>query len=72
MKYLKVPEKLDNRTLYKWTLNGKCVPNGYYLIANELLTKKECEKMNAPVSLLEPVEVKKSETYRMFGARFAV
>lgn len=71
MKYYKVPRKLDGMMLYKpgnWPVR---IPNGYSLIRNELLTEAEARRMNAPIHLLEAVTIKKTETYRMFGARFA-
>lgn len=69
MMYFKVPGHLDQKTLYKPNCK-KRIPNGYFLIANELLTPSECRRINAPSELLTPVNVKKTETYRMFGARF--
>lgn len=69
MKYYRVPEKLDQKTLYN-IKNGHRIPNGYFLIANELLTEAKCRKINAPIEQLEPVEIKKTKTYWCFGARF--
>lgn len=75
MKYLQVPASLDQIQLYhpKRTSNhgySKKIPNGYYLIAHELLTDSECKRINAPAELLTPVEIKKTKTYWCFGARF--
>ena len=75
MQYYKVPEKLDQRTLYhpkKENKNGYSpkIPNGYFLIANELLTGAECKRINAPIELLQPMTIKKTDCYFMFGARF--
>lgn len=75
MKYLQVPASLDQKQLYysKRTSNhgySKKIPNGYYLIAHELLTASECKRINAPAELLTPVEIKKTKTYWCFGARF--
>lgn len=70
MLYYKVPAKFDQKQCYKAN-SSKRIPNGYYLVANELLTAKECERMNAPIDLLEPVTIKKTLTYFCFGARFA-
>ncbi len=69
MKYYRVPEKLDQKQLYT-IKNGHRFPNGYFLIANELLTEAKCRKINAPIEKLEPVEIKKTKTYWCFGARF--
>ena len=75
MKYLQVPASLDQKQLYypKRTSNhgySKKIPNGYFLIAHELLTVSECKRINAPAELLTPVEIKKTKTYWCFGARF--
>ena len=70
MLYYKVPAKLQDKPCYKPGENRK-IPNGYYLIANELLTAAECKRINAPIKLLEPVTMKKTNCYCMFGARFA-
>lgn len=75
MKYLQVPASLDQKQLYYPKKTGshgysKKIPNGYYLIARELLTASECKRINAPAELLTPVEIKKTKTYWCFGARF--
>lgn len=75
MKYLQVPAKFDQKQLYypkKENKHGytRKTPNGYYLIAHELLTPAECKRINAPVELLTPVEIKKTNTFICFGARF--
>lgn len=75
MKYLQVPASLNQKQLYypkKANSRGysKKIPNGYYLIARELLTASECKRINAPAELLTPVEIKKTQTYWCFGARF--
>lgn len=77
MKYYRVKPEFDGKTLYKkqrqrgYSSTYK-VPNGYNLIANELLTGKEMEKLNVPQVCVDPVNVKKSEVYFCFGARFQV
>ena len=70
MTYYKVPAKLDQKNLYRMK-NGKRYANGYFLIGGELLTETECRKINAPIEQLEKVQIKKTECYRLFGARFA-
>lgn len=69
MTYYKVPANMQDKPCYK-PGNGPRIPNGYYLIANELLTAAECKRINAPVAKLIEVVVKKTNTYHMFGARF--
>lgn len=68
MKYYRVPAHMDGKPLY--SLVKPRTPNGWYLIAGELLTPAECKRMNAPVEKLEPVTIKKTEIYSLFGARF--
>lgn len=77
MTYYQVKSEFDGKQLYK--KQGQRgyssvyrVPNGYNLIANELLTGKEMEKLNVPQVCVDPVNVKKSEVYFCFGARFQV
>lgn len=77
MKYYQVKPKYDGKPLYKKRgdrgYSTVCrVPNGYNLIANELLTEKEVEKLNVPQMCVDPVNVKKTEVYFCFGARFQV
>ena len=53
MTYYQVKPEYDGKTLYKKCgdrgyRNGYRIPNGYNLIANELLTGKEVEKLNVP------------------------
>lgn len=71
MKFYRVPEKLDQRRLYQ-IKNGRRINNGLFLIGNELLTEAECRKINAPIDELEAVEIKRTNTYWWFGARFEV
>lgn len=75
MTYYQVKPEFDGKTLFK--KQGQRgyssvyrVPNGYNLIANELLTGKEVEKLNIPQKCVDPVNVKKSQVYFCFGARF--
>lgn len=77
MTYYQVKPEYDGKTLYKKCgdrgyRNGYRIPNGYNLIANELLTGKEVEKLNVPQMCVDPVNIKKTETYFCFGARFQV
>lgn len=70
MKYFRVPVSLADKPCY--SLVKPTTPNGWYLIAGELLTLAECKRMNAPIDRLEPVEIKKTEVYNAFGARFPI
>lgn len=72
MLYYRVPACLDGKPCYKRGAPGAPrIPNGYYLIEHELLTAAECKKLNAPTEKLFPIRIKKTDTYRLFGARFA-
>ena len=71
MEYYRVPKHLDQTRLYKENkTNHHKTPNGYFLIANELLTEKECKKLNAPIHKLKKVNISKNNIYWFFGARF--
>ena len=61
-KYYQVPKKLDQ--LHLW-------PSNYTLIGNEILTKKEADKMQIRIEVLIPLpDIKTEDTYMCFGARF--
>lgn len=67
MTYFRVPASLDNKVVYK---DGKHVG---FLIGKELYTEREADRLKEGLKyLLEQVEVKRSRTYWMFGARFAM
>ena len=75
MTYYQVKPEFDGKTLYKKQgqkgYSSVCkVPNGYNLVANELLTGKEMEKLNVPQMCVNPVNVNKNKVYFFFGARF--
>ncbi len=75
MKYYQVKPEYDGKTLYRKRGDRGYssvyrVPNCYSLIANELLTEKQVEEMNVPQVCVDPVNVKKSQVYFCFGARF--
>lgn len=70
MQYYRVKPQYDNKTRYTRNNKGQGVSNGI-LIANELYTPKEYEKlMNCP-AWFELVEIPKNKIYFFFGARFA-
>lgn len=76
MKYYRVKPQYDNKQLCV-IKRGKYVNCGDILIARELYTIKEWEKVVknhvfgcAPADCVEAVEVSKRKTYLFFGARF--
>lgn len=69
MKYYRVPANMDNKKIYK-TINNKKIYSGLFYIANELVTENECKKYGYNIDYLIPVEIKKTNTYKFFGARF--
>ena len=64
MLYFKVKEQYDNFNIFK---NGKF---NIALVSNELFTEKELLKNNIPVAYTTKIEIPKTQTYFMFGARF--
>lgn len=78
MLYWKVKKEHDNRCLCV-VKRGRYVNNGEILVGEELYTLKEWEKLVkthvfgcAPEKCVELVEVKKTNTYWFFGARFEI
>lgn len=70
MKYYRVKPQYDNKVRYKWNNHGQGVPDSI-LIANELYTPKEFERLANYPAWFELVEIPKSKIYFCFGARFA-
>ena len=70
MQYYQVKPQYDNKTRYTRNNKGQVVRNGI-LIANELYTPKEYEKLMKCPTWFELVEIPKNEIYFFFGARFA-
>ncbi|SCJ99954.1 Uncharacterised protein [uncultured Eubacterium sp.] len=70
MKYYRVKPQYDNKVRYKWNNHGQGVPDSI-LIANELYTPKEFERLANCPAWFELVEIPKSKIYFCFGARFA-
>jgi hypothetical protein len=62
MIYYKVPEKMDQ----------KRTANGTIFVKNELLTKKQLDKMGGNPEQFEKVEISQRKIYWFFGARFAM
>lgn len=69
MLYYKVPANMDNVQIYQ---------NGLYkgfLIGNELLTAADCKRLAISCKMqekLQPVQIKKTNTYWFFGTRFEI
>lgn len=69
MKYYRVKPQYDNKTRYTWNNHRQGVPNGI-VIANELYTPKEFEKLAMCPAWFDVVEISKRSIYWSFGARF--
>jgi len=67
MLYYKVPESLDGKKIIN---PNKKNWDRFELVANELYTKTECKQRGIPLGWLDLVNIKKTETYFFFGARF--
>ena len=63
MKYYKVLPQYDQKRTRK--------NNGYFHIANELITEKELEKYGYIKECCKIVNIPKSQIYWFFGARFS-
>jgi hypothetical protein len=70
MLYYRVKPEYDNKPRYKKNSRGKLVMDSI-LVANELYTLKEFEKLERVcLDWFEKVNIKKTDTYFFFGARF--
>ena len=69
MKYYRIKPQYDNKIRYTWNNHHQGVSNGI-LIANELYTPKEYNKLAICPDWVELVEVSKKKIYWFFGARF--
>ena len=69
MKYYRVKPQYDNKIRYTWNNHRQGVNNGI-LIANELYSPKEFEKLSICPEWVEVVEIPKNKIYWFFGARF--
>ena len=72
MKYYRVKPEYDNLRKYN---SKKALYDGIW-VENELYTQKELEKLTKAgfvvlYKYFDPVEIKKTETYWFFGARFS-
>lgn len=70
MKYYRVKPQYDNKVRYRWNNHGQGVPDSI-LIANELYTPKEFERLANCPTWFDVVEISKSKIYFCFGTRFA-
>lgn len=71
MKYYRVKPQYDNKIRYTWNNHHQGVSNSI-LIANELYTLKEFEKLANCPAWFDTVDISKKRTYFFFGARFAM
>lgn len=71
MTYYKVKPEYDNKTRYKYDNHHNGVPDSF-LIANELYTPTEFQKIANCPAWFDTIEVPKNKTYFFFGARFAM
>ncbi len=72
MLYYRVKPDMDNRALYRYvgTSNTKIKRDGI-LVANELYTPRERERIANADKFFDIVEIPKNKTYWFFGARFS-
>lgn len=70
MKYYRVRPEYDQRTRYTWNNHHQGVSNGVVL-ANELYTPREFDRLAMCPAWFEEVNVSKRNIYWSFGARFA-
>lgn len=61
MRYYRVKASSDQKRL----------PDGTFLIKNELLTQRELERLHVNSNDVTEVNIPKSQIYFFFGARFA-
>lgn len=72
MTYYRVPQENNNKRIFGYDKNGNIEYKGC-LVANELYTQKEVEKMRlaCPTCILfDQIEISRKRTYFFFGARF--
>ena len=73
MIYYKVKPDFDGKRIFKWNSNRDTAKTtDLFLIANELYTQSERNKIANADYFFNQVEVKKTKTYWFFGARFAM
>lgn len=62
---------MDQRARYKYTDNGQKVKQDGILVANELYTPAERARIANSDKFFDRVEIKKTDVYFFFGARFS-
>lgn len=72
MIYYKVKKQFDGKQCFKPNTGDRLIPNGWNLIANELITPYEMKARNVNERYTEKVTIKKTNTYFCFGARFEI
>ena len=70
MLYYRVKPQYGDKTRYTWNNHHQGVSNGC-LVANELYTPCEFKKLANCPSWFEKVNIPKTKTYHLFGARLA-
>ena len=71
MIYYRVKPEYDNKTRYIWNNKKQGIPNSI-LIAHELYTAKEFQKIANCPAWFEKVEISKKQICFSFGARFEI
>jgi hypothetical protein len=71
MLYFRVKPDLDQYPRYKYIAAGQKVKQDGFLIANELYTPGERQKIANAAKYFDRVEVSKKSVYWFFGARFS-
>ena len=73
MKYYRVKNEYDNTRKFRYVNREKThIKNDDILIAGELYTQKEREKLYNDDKCFEVVEIPKNKIYFFFGARFSI
>lgn len=71
MLYFRVKPDFDGRPRYKYVGGSSKVKQDGYLIAGELYTPGERQRISNRSEYFEKVEISKREIYWFFGARFS-
>ena len=72
MTYYRVKPEYDNRSNYRYVGNSNLkIKRDGILIANELYTPRERERLSVKDCVFDRVEISRKKVYWFFGARFA-
>lgn len=72
MTYYRVKPEYDNRANYRYVGNSNVkIKRDGILIAHELYTPRERERIAVKDSVFDKVEISRKKVYWFFGARFA-